>query len=103
MKTQPTAIVLLIIIGVILLSHVSKYLLNIWQNKEYEKLQKERQYEYQKSNEEQENKVVLSVQNDNSSKKKVYDVNDIQNLNPKYTKNVYRDAKGRFKSNKKKE
>jgi sortase (surface protein transpeptidase) len=103
MKTQPTAIVLLIIIGVILLSHVSKYLLNIWQNKEYEKLQKERQYEYQKSNEEQENKVVLSVQNDNSSKKKVYDVNDIQNLNPKYTKNVYRDRTGRFKSNKKKE
>jgi type II secretory pathway pseudopilin PulG len=103
MKTQPTAIVLLIIIGVILLSQISKYLLNIWQNKEYEKLQKERQYEYQKNNEEQENKVVLSVQNDNSSKKKVYDVNDIQNLNPKYTKNVYRDSTGRFKSKKKTE
>lgn len=103
MKTQPTAIVLLIIMGVILLSQISKYLLNIWQNKEYERLQKERQNEYQKSTKKTDSKLVLSVQNDNSSKKKVNDVNDIQNLNTKYTKNVYRDSTGRFKSKKKTE
>jgi hypothetical protein len=98
--TQPIAIILLIIIGLIWSSHFAKRLLNYWQNKEYEKSQKVRQNEYQVFVQETDSKIVLSVQNDDSSKKKVQDVNDIQNLNSKYTKNVYRDSKGRFKSNK---
>jgi hypothetical protein len=96
--TQPIAIILLIIIGLIWSSHFAKRLLNYWQNKEYEKSQK--QDKHAVFIEEVDRKIVLSVKNDDSSKKKVQDVNDIQNLNTKYTKNVYRDSKGRFKSNK---
>jgi exopolysaccharide biosynthesis protein len=96
--TQPIAIILLLIIGLVWASQIAKSLLNKWQSKEYEKSQK--QYKHAVFIEEVDRKIVLSVKNDDSSKKKVQDVNDIQNLNSKYTKNVYRDSKGRFKSNK---
>lgn len=101
MKTQPIAIILLIIIGLIWASQIAKYLLNKWQSKEFEKSNGGNDdKEYHIDAKVTENKVVLSVKNDDSSKKRVKDVNDIQNLNPKYSKNVYRDSKGRFKSNK---
>jgi hypothetical protein len=89
----------------IVLSKVAKYLLTKMQNSKLEELaEKQKQRDLEKINSQEqmkptEYKKVLNKQNC-SSTRKPQDFNDKQNLDTKFSPNVYRGKNGRFKSKK---
>lgn len=105
MKTQSVALFVLVLLSIVWLTQLAKSILKNLENKEAERLQKLRQDAYTLANanvRNQDFKQVLNKENcDSSSKpKRPEDFNENQNLNTKYSPNVYRDKHGRFKSKK---
>lgn len=86
-------------IGFILLSsYLAKYALNKMEerNQHQEQVVKD----YAEDTKRHEFKEVLNKQNSSETSKKPKDFNEVQNLDKKFAKNVYRDKSGKFKSKK---
>lgn len=88
------------IIVSVLLSKIARYLLTKLENKKIDELaEKQEKQEKQETDIPKEFKKVLHKKNSSESRKP-QDFNDKQNLDPKFSPNVYRGKNGRFKSKK---
>lgn len=87
---------LMLIVVIVTISRISKIILEKMDEKN-----KHVDAYTEKYSSQEEYKIVVEKKNDSSTRKRVEeDLNDIQNLDPKYSPNVVRGKNGRFKSKK---